>query len=115
MVAAARTEPDTAGARLASARERSACRVDQVADQLKLDPDTVMALEEGDHRAIGAAVFVRGFLRRYATLVGESPAEIEALYARRPDAESQPDLSQDGHAPDRAGCVPPQPRRAARH
>ena len=96
MPAAARTEPDTAGARLASARERLGLSVDHVADQLKLDPETVMALEEGDHRAIGAAVFVRGFLRRYATLVGESPADIEALYARRPDAESWPDLSKTG-------------------
>jgi cytoskeleton protein RodZ len=96
MPAAARTEPDTAGARLASARERLGLSVDHVADQLKLDPETVMALEEGDHRSIGAAVFVRGFLRRYATLVGESPADIEALYARRPDAESQPDLRKTG-------------------
>jgi cytoskeleton protein RodZ len=96
MVAAVRTEPDTAGARLASARERLGLSVDQVADHLKLDPDTVVALEQGDHRAIGATVFVRGFLRRYAALVGESPAEIEALYARRPDAEARPDLSKTG-------------------
>ena len=70
--------------------------LDQVADQLKLDRHTVVALEQGDHRSIGAVVFVRGFLRRYAALVGESPAEIEALYARRPDAEAQPDLSRTG-------------------
>lgn len=96
MVAAVRTEPDTAGARLASARERLGLSLDQVADHLKLDRHTVVALEEGDHRAIGASVFVRGFLRRYAALVGESPAEMEALYARRPDAESRPDLSKTG-------------------
>jgi len=96
MVAAVRTEPDTAGARLASARERLGLSLDQVADHLKLDPHTVVALEEGDHRAIGATVFVRGFLRRYAALVGESPAEIETLYARRPDAEARPDLSKTG-------------------
>jgi cytoskeleton protein RodZ len=96
MVAAVRTEPETAGARLANARERLGLTLDQVADHLKLDRHTVVALEEGDHRAIGAAVFVRGFLRRYAALVGEPPAEIEALYARRPDAEVQPDLSKTG-------------------
>jgi cytoskeleton protein RodZ len=96
MVAAVRTEPETAGARLASARERLGLSLDQVADHLKLDRHMVVALEEGDHRAIGAAVFVRGFLRRYAALVGESSAEIEALYARRPDAEAQPDLSKTG-------------------
>jgi cytoskeleton protein RodZ len=96
MVAAVRTEPDTAGARLASARERLGLSLDQVADHLKLDRHTVVALEQGDHRAIGASVFVRGFLRRYATLVGESAAEIEALYAQRPDAEARPDLSKTG-------------------
>ena len=96
MVAAVRTEPDTPGARLASARERLGLSLDQVADHLKLDRHTIVALEEGDHRAIGASVFVRGFLRRYAALVGESPADIEALYARRPDAEARPDLSKTG-------------------
>ena len=87
---------DSAGMRLARARARLALSVDEVADQLKLDPHTIVALEAGDHRAIGATVFVRGFLRRYAALVGESPAEIEALYARHPDAEFQPDLSKTG-------------------
>ncbi len=96
MSAAARTEADTAGARLASARERQGLSLDQVADHLKLDRHTVVALEAGDHRAIGASVFARGFLRRYAALVGESPADIEALYAQRPDAESRPDLSKIG-------------------
>ena len=96
MVAGELTEPDTAGARLARARERLGLSLDQVADPLKLDRHTIVALEQGDHRAIGAPVFVRGFLRRYATLVGESPAEIEALYARRPDAEARPDLSKTG-------------------
>jgi|KBSSwiStaDraftv2_1062776.scaffolds.fasta_scaffold30194_2 cytoskeleton protein RodZ len=96
MSPAARTEPDTAGARLAGARERLGYSVDHVAEQLKLDPETIVALEQGDHRAIGATVFVRGFLRRYAALVGEAPTEIEALYARRPDAESRPDLSKTG-------------------
>jgi cytoskeleton protein RodZ len=96
MVAAVRTEPDTAGARLASARERLGLSLDQVADHLKLDRHMVVALEEGDYRAIGATVFVRGFLRRYAALVGESASEIEALYARLPDAESRPDLSKTG-------------------
>ena len=96
MAAAAAKDADSAGVRLASARARLGLSVDEVADQLKLDPHTIVALEAGDHRAIGATVFVRGFLRRYAALVGESPAEIEALYAQRPDAEFQPDLSKTG-------------------
>jgi cytoskeleton protein RodZ len=87
---------DSAGARLGRARARLGLSVEEVADQLKLDPHTIVALEAGDHRAIGATVFVRGFLRRYAALVGESPTEIEALYTRLPDAGFQPDLSKTG-------------------
>lgn len=89
-------DADSAGARLARARARLGLSVEEVADQLKLDPHTIVALEAGDHHAIGATVFVRGFLRRYAALVGESPAEIEALYARLPDSGFQPDLSKTG-------------------
>ncbi len=95
-MATASHEPDSAGARLAGARARAGLSVEQVADKLRLDRHTIVALEAGDHRVIGAAVFVRGFLRRYAALVGESPAEIEALYAQRPDAELRPDLSRTG-------------------
>lgn len=87
---------DTAGARLARARERANLTLDQVAEKLRLDRSTIVALESDDHSSIGAAVFVRGFLRRYASLVGESPAEIEALYAQRPDAVLRPDLSRTG-------------------
>ena len=96
MAAAPVNEPDSAGARLAGARARAGLSIEQVAEKLRLDRHTVVALETGDHRVIGAAVFVRGFLRRYAALVGESPAEIEALYAQRPDAELRPDLSRTG-------------------
>jgi len=96
VVVGAAENADSAGARLARARARLGLSVEEVADQLKLDPHTIVALEAGDHRAIGATVFVRGFLRRYAALVGESPTEIEALYARLPDAGFQPDLSRTG-------------------
>jgi len=96
MAVGAAENADSAGMRLSRARARLGLSVEEVADQLKLDPHTIVALEAGDHRAIGATVFVRGFLRRYAALVGEPPAEIEALYARLPDAGFQPDLSKTG-------------------
>jgi cytoskeleton protein RodZ len=96
MPAAVPKDADSAGARLARARARLGLSVDEVAEQLKLDPHTVVALEAGDFRSIGATVFVRGFLRRYAALVGEPAADIEALYSSLPGAESQPDLSRTG-------------------
>jgi cytoskeleton protein RodZ len=85
---------ESPGARLAAARERLGMSTALVAGKLRVDPEVVSALETGAFARLGAAVFVRGFLRRYAELVGESPAEIEALYARQPDAATLPDLSQ---------------------
>jgi cytoskeleton protein RodZ len=86
-------QPDTVGPRLARGRERLGFTQEQVADRLRLDAAKIVAMESGDYAVIGAAVFVRGFLRRYAELVGESPAEIDALYAQRAHATTAPDLA----------------------
>jgi cytoskeleton protein RodZ len=84
------------GARLVLARERLGLSVAQVAAKLRLDVRTVSALETGEYAKVGAAVFVRGFLRRYAELVGEAAPEIDALYTHQPDAAVVPDLSKTG-------------------
>jgi cytoskeleton protein RodZ len=84
------------GARLVLARERLGLSVAQVAAKLRLDVSTVTALERGAYAEVGAAVFVRGFLRRYAELVGEPVAEIDALYTHQPDAAAVPDLAKTG-------------------
>jgi cytoskeleton protein RodZ len=81
------------GARLALARERLGLSVSQVAAKLRLEAHTVTALESGAYAEVGAAVFVRGFLRRYAELVGEPVAEIDGLYTHQPAAGVVPDLS----------------------
>ena len=92
----ASSETDSVGARLGRARLRLGLTIEQVAEKLRLDPQTVTALESGHYQVIGAVVFVRGFLRRYAELVGESSGEIEALFAQRPDSELRPDLAKTG-------------------
>jgi|SRR5712671_451473 len=84
------------GARLVLARERLGMSVTQVAAKLRLDVRTVTALESGEYARVGAAVFVRGFLRRYAELVGEPAQEIDALYTHQPDAAAVPDLAKTG-------------------
>src|SRR5258706_2795701 len=84
------------GARLVLARERLGLSVAQVAAKLRLDVRTVSALETGEYAKVGAAVFVRGFLRRYAELVGEPAPEIDALYTHQPDAAVVPDLAKTG-------------------
>src|SRR5260221_6805734 len=95
------------GARLVLARERLGLSVAQVAAKLRLDVRTVSALETGEYAKVGAAVFVRGFLRRYAELVGEPAPEIDALYTHQPDAAAVPDPSENGPHPLRPAAPGP--------
>jgi cytoskeleton protein RodZ len=66
-------EPQRAGERLAAGRERLGLSQAKVAEQLRLSTEIIAALEAGNYQPIGAQVFVRGYLRRYAELIGESP------------------------------------------
>jgi cytoskeleton protein RodZ len=69
------------GARLRAARERKGLTILQSAEKLHMDARLLEALESGDFASLGAAVYVRGHLRRYAELVGESSSELQGLYA----------------------------------
>ena len=68
------------GARLRAARERAGLTLAQVAEQLHLDPKSVLALEAEEFSIFGAPVFTRGHIRHYSDLVGEKSAELVALY-----------------------------------
>jgi cytoskeleton protein RodZ len=68
--------PSSFGARLASAREAAGMSVGDVAGQLRLHPGQVRALESGDLRKLPEAVYVRGFVRSYARLVGLDPGPL---------------------------------------
>jgi len=80
------------GARLRGAREHKGLTVVQAAEKLHVDARTLEALEAEDFAALGADVYVRGHLRRYAELVGESPGELQELYAGSTQA-ARPDLT----------------------
>ncbi len=73
--AAVRSPP---GAQLAAARESRGLSVAEIAQQLKLSPWQVEALESGDYRRLPGPVFVRGFIRNYARLVKIDPAALLA-------------------------------------
>jgi cytoskeleton protein RodZ len=70
------------GARLRSARERSRLTILQAAEKLHVDADILEALEAEDFAALGAPVYVKGHLRHYAELVGESTEALFELYAQ---------------------------------
>ncbi len=81
------------GARLRAARERAGLSLLQAAEKLHVDAAVVEALETENFDALGAPVFVRGHLRRYAELVNESGEELNKLYATSNRAPPPPDLT----------------------
>jgi cytoskeleton protein RodZ len=68
------------GARLRSGREKKGLSALQAAEKLHVDARLLESLEAEDFAALGAPVYARGHLRRYADLVGESPAQLQQLY-----------------------------------
>ena len=77
---AAAAEPDTPGGMLRVERERRGYSVQHVAEELHLDIRVIEALETNRFEALGAPVYARGHLRKYATLLGLSPATVLARY-----------------------------------
>ena len=86
----------TAGARLREAREAAGLSIDAVAQQLKLAPRQVKALEEDDFAQLPGRTFIRGFMRNYARLVRLDP---EALLASLPEGGAAPSLDHPALAP----------------
>jgi cytoskeleton protein RodZ len=72
--------PASAGALLRAAREAAGITVDAIAQQLKLAPRQVQAIEDGDFPHLPGRTFVRGFIRNYARLLRLDPETVlEAL------------------------------------
>lgn len=68
------------GTRLRRGRETRGLTVLQAAEKLHVDARILESLEAEDFAALGAPVYARGHLRRYADLVGEHYAELQSLY-----------------------------------
>jgi cytoskeleton protein RodZ len=77
------------GARLKRAREAAGLSLDQVAQQLKLAPRQVKALEDEDFAQLPGRTFARGFVRNYARLLNLNGDELLALL---PDSARAPAL-----------------------
>ena len=79
-----------AGAQLKAQREALGWPVEQVADQLKLAPRQVIALEEGDMAALPNVAVVRGFVRAYAKVVRLDAAPLVAMIEVHPAPTQDP-------------------------
>jgi len=98
-VATAPPAPRSIGERLRAGRERSGLSVAAAAEKLHLDPKVIEALEADRFAELGASVYVRGHLRRYADFVGEpGAAMVESYQSSREARPPPPDLTQIPHA-----------------
>lgn len=84
--------PSSPGARLRREREARGLSEQQAAEALNLDPTVITVLEANDFGALGAPVFVKGHLRRYAHLLALGEDEIIGAYERSKQQLGEPTL-----------------------
>jgi cytoskeleton protein RodZ len=84
--------PSSPGARLRREREARGLTQQQAAEQLTLDVSVVTALEANDFAALGAPVFAKGHLRRYAGMLDLPADDILGGYERSKGQPEQPTL-----------------------
>ncbi|MBI5613115.1 MAG: helix-turn-helix domain-containing protein [Gammaproteobacteria bacterium] len=74
--------PPGPGRSLGQARTDLGLSREDVARQLHLKPQHIVALEDDDYQSLPGATYVRGYLRSYAQLLGLSPEPILEAHAR---------------------------------
>lgn len=79
-----------AGARLKEARQARNVSLDEIARELHLDTETLRDLEANRFARFSAPVFTKGYLRRYAGLVGVPEHEVLADFDDISDADGPP-------------------------
>jgi cytoskeleton protein RodZ len=89
------------GEQLRAAREKQGLSISQVAERTKLRSDHVRALEEGNYDVFAAPVYVRGFVRSYATLLKLSAPAIMT--------ELETELGQSAHLQESTHLSKPPP------
>ena len=91
-------EEEEAGAVLRAAREAAGLTVAEVARRLKLTVRLVEAIEANDRRRFPPAVYLRGFVRNYARLLGLDAEPLLAAYG-----QAQPTALQSVEGPRSGG------------
>ena len=82
-------QPGIPGKTLQSQREAMGWSVEQVADQLKLAPRQVVALEAGDYASLPSPAVTRGFVRVYAKLLKIDAAPLVSMIELNMPPEAQ--------------------------
>jgi cytoskeleton protein RodZ len=99
-------DPQALGQRLKAERERRGMSTQKIANGMHLDEWVIDALEAGDYERIGPAVYAKGHLKKYASLLGVSSAApaVDAPAAAPPTGGAYPppivrlDTPREAHA-----------------
>ncbi len=94
--------PVSAGAMLRAARERQDLSVFEVSERLFLTEHYVRALESGDYEKLPAEVYVIGYMKSYALLLGLDEDQVLSAY-RHSGAPAVYDIIHEHTAPERVG------------
>ena len=78
------------GERLLAARQAKSVTVAEIAKELHISEQKVEALERNEFETLGAQVFAKGYIRKYAQMVGVDADEIVADYVEIAAADTQP-------------------------
>ena len=90
-----------AGERLAEARRERQISVLEIAKELHLDELKVRALEKNEFESLGAPVFAKGHLRKYAHLVGVDEDDVLTDYYKLTRSQAIPPVVADRRRPRR--------------
>lgn len=91
------------GASLRIEREKRRLSIESVANELKINPRILRALESGDSARLPPPAYIRGFIRTYAAFLGLKPDELQ---------HEADDISSKNVEPP-AAPLPPPPTRVA--
>lgn len=82
------------GAQLKSKREEKGLSIEKVAETLHLHPRQIVALESDDYSVFSAPIFVVGYMRNYARLLGIDPepllSNLGHQAAKTPEVQTEP-------------------------
>jgi cytoskeleton protein RodZ len=84
---------DALGERIRAARESRGLSLSDVGEQIRIRSVYLSAIEDENWNAIGAPVYIRGFLRTYARFLGIDPEEAVAEFNRTQPQTSGPHVA----------------------
>lgn len=85
------TPIENPGLQLSSIRQQKGYTVEYVANKLHLRARVIELIENGDFHLLPEAVFIKGYLRAYAKLLGVSPEPFLALFNAQFSVEKKPE------------------------